>query len=137
MAKRMLDKFDNYWSKVNGIMGVAKLLDPRYKITLLEYYFEDIYRPSDEFDVERILQLCHDLANEYQEKFSPGSEAQFSSSTSCNIFVGGKVRLKKYDACVSLKKKRNQITSERLVNPQRNRFHVSNVEVLTCFQNWL
>ncbi|KAL4297663.1 hypothetical protein GQ457_12G003440 [Hibiscus cannabinus] len=113
MSKRMLDKFDKYWSKVNGIMGVATLLDPRYKTTLLEYYFEDIYGPSAEFEVERIVQLCQDLVNEYREKLSPGNEAHFSSTTSCNTTVGGKERLKKYDAYVSLKKqKKSKVVSE-------------------------
>ncbi|KAK9045232.1 hypothetical protein V6N11_059119 [Hibiscus sabdariffa] len=72
--------------------GVVELLvdrlDPRYKTTLLEYYFEDIYGPSAEFEVERIVQLCQDLVNEYREKSSPGSEAHFSSTTSCNSTLG-------------------------------------------------
>ncbi|KAL4326189.1 hypothetical protein GQ457_11G025140 [Hibiscus cannabinus] len=109
----MFDKFDKYWSKVNGIMGVATLLDPRYKTTLLEYYFEDIYGSFAEFEVERIVRLCQDLANEYREKLSPWSKAQFSNTTSCNTTMGGKERLKKYDAYVSMKKqKKSKVMSE-------------------------
>jgi len=32
MASRMILKFDKYWSVIHGIMGIASLLDPRYKM---------------------------------------------------------------------------------------------------------
>ena len=37
MAKKMLEKYDKYWSVVNELMAVATVLDPRYKIKLVEY----------------------------------------------------------------------------------------------------
>jgi len=39
----MLRKFDGYWSVIHDIMGVATILDPRYKMGLLEYYFDKLY----------------------------------------------------------------------------------------------
>lgn len=36
----MMTKFDKYWSDVHGIMGVAIVLDPRYKVVLLEFIFK-------------------------------------------------------------------------------------------------
>ena len=43
MAFRMLERFDSYWNVIHGVMAVATILDPRYKIELLEYYFPIIY----------------------------------------------------------------------------------------------
>ena len=68
MAEKMLQKFDSYWSVIHVIMGVATVLDPRYKMELLEFYFESIY-PMDFFSqVNRIRNLCYDLVSEYQAK---------------------------------------------------------------------
>ena len=43
MAFKMLEKFDCYWNVSHGVMAMATILDPRYKIELLEYYFPIIY----------------------------------------------------------------------------------------------
>ncbi|KAF8408768.1 hypothetical protein HHK36_004837 [Tetracentron sinense] len=43
MASNMLGKYDKYWLVIHGIMGVAAVLDPRYKMTLIEYYFPKLY----------------------------------------------------------------------------------------------
>ena len=42
MAKKLLNKFDKYWVVIHGIMGVAVVLDPRYKMEVLEFYFEKL-----------------------------------------------------------------------------------------------
>ncbi|KAL4351636.1 hypothetical protein GQ457_06G016480 [Hibiscus cannabinus] len=68
MARRMFAKFEKYWSVVNGIMGVATLLDPRYKTDFLECYFEDTYGVDAEYELEKIVQLCRDLVKEYEAK---------------------------------------------------------------------
>ncbi|KAE8658624.1 hypothetical protein F3Y22_tig00116971pilonHSYRG00993 [Hibiscus syriacus] len=68
MTKCMLEKFEKYWNDMNGIMGVATVLDPRYKTTLLEYYFENSYGITAEHEVERIVQLCRDLVTEYEAR---------------------------------------------------------------------
>lgn len=39
MASNMIRKNDKYLSDIHGIMGVAAVLDPRYKLVLIKYYF--------------------------------------------------------------------------------------------------
>ncbi|KAA3473219.1 zinc finger BED domain-containing protein RICESLEEPER 2-like [Gossypium australe] len=39
MAQLMLEKYSKYWIGVNGLMGVATILDPRYKMALIRFYF--------------------------------------------------------------------------------------------------
>jgi len=35
----MIAKFDKYWGVINEVMAVGIVLDPRYKIDLLDYIF--------------------------------------------------------------------------------------------------
>jgi len=39
MASNMVVKFEKYWSEIHRVMGVAIVLDPQYKLKLLEYFF--------------------------------------------------------------------------------------------------
>ncbi|KAL8497790.1 hypothetical protein ACS0TY_021212 [Phlomoides rotata] len=85
MAIRMLDKFEKYWFQINGIMGVATILDPRYKLRLLHFYFPLIYPNGEDAkrEIERIQGICYNLLNEYSLK-SKASEvgASYQSSAS-------------------------------------------------------
>lgn len=48
MATQMMNKFKSYWSVIHDIMGVTTVLDPRYKMSLLEYYYKKLY-PIDAY----------------------------------------------------------------------------------------
>jgi Domain of unknown function (DUF4413) len=39
MASKILEKFEKYWSEIHGVMGVATVLDPRFKNQILEFYY--------------------------------------------------------------------------------------------------
>ncbi|KAF7812855.1 zinc finger BED domain-containing protein RICESLEEPER 2-like [Senna tora] len=39
MTTKMLSKFDKYWGVASIVMAVAVILDPRYKLKVVEYYF--------------------------------------------------------------------------------------------------
>ncbi|GJZ47739.1 zinc finger BED domain-containing protein RICESLEEPER 2-like protein [Tanacetum coccineum] len=43
MASKMLEKFNKYWSVISGVMGMAAVLDPRYKMKFLELLLPKIY----------------------------------------------------------------------------------------------
>ena len=102
MAEKMLQKFDSYWSVIHVIMGVAIVLDPRYKMELLEFYFESIY-PMDYFlQVNRIRNLCYDLVSEYQAKKHQDSTSSFESQ---DVVSDGKSKLCDYDRYIERKKR--------------------------------
>ncbi|XP_038994268.1 zinc finger BED domain-containing protein RICESLEEPER 2-like [Hibiscus syriacus] len=66
MVLVMLEKYNKYWADVNGLMGVATILDPRFKLKLICFYFEKFY---DAFivqaEIDRIEGLLHELVDEY------------------------------------------------------------------------
>ncbi|KAH1228970.1 Zinc finger BED domain-containing protein RICESLEEPER 2 [Glycine max] len=73
MAKNMMIKFDKYWGVIHNVMGVATVLDPRYKMELLEYYYEKLYEHDSFTQVRGIQQLCYDLVSDYQMKMNKDS----------------------------------------------------------------
>ncbi|KAL1358475.1 hypothetical protein AAHE18_04G035300 [Arachis hypogaea] len=82
MACSMRVKFDKYWEEIHGMMGVAVILDPRYKLARLEYKFSMLCQNQDEClsKIERIKQICYELLHEYQQNPSNSSNA-FEDST--------------------------------------------------------
>ncbi|XP_039063541.1 zinc finger BED domain-containing protein RICESLEEPER 2-like [Hibiscus syriacus] len=69
MVLVMLEKYNKYWADVNGLMDVATILDPRFKLKLIRFYFEKNY---DEFivqaEIDRIEGLLHELVDDYGYK---------------------------------------------------------------------
>ncbi|CAL5344289.1 unnamed protein product [Camellia sinensis] len=112
MASKMLGKFDKYWVIIHGLIGVAVVLDPRYKLSVLEFYFDKLYGDTAEEEIAKIRQLCYDLLQEYQRKLSLGTDANVESSTSLNF--GDSEVVSDYDLFISRKrrKKVNHVTSE-------------------------
>jgi hypothetical protein len=39
MSSKMIDKFDKYWKDIKGPMGIATILDPRFKTDYLLGFF--------------------------------------------------------------------------------------------------
>ena len=55
MGLKIKDKFEKYWNVFRGILYVATVLDLRYKMKLIEYYFPQIYGSDcSDFEIDRI-----------------------------------------------------------------------------------
>ncbi|WOL18154.1 zinc finger BED domain-containing protein RICESLEEPER 2-like [Canna indica] len=69
MTFKMKDKFDKYWGECNLLMTIASILDPRYKMQLVIFYFSKIY--LIEFEAKRKIDVVkyaiYDLYNYYVE----------------------------------------------------------------------
>ena len=65
MVESMLAKFNSYWANVSVVMAVPAILDPRYKMKLLEFYYSNIYGDNFDLEIEKIKNLCYDLLDEY------------------------------------------------------------------------
>ena len=64
----MLEKFDCYWNMIHGIMAVVTLLDLRYKIELLEYYFPIIYGDEADYKIQRVRDICYEMICDYSSR---------------------------------------------------------------------
>ena len=65
MAKKMFDKFEKYWNIIHTVLSVAVVLDPRYKMKVVEYYFPGIYGDDGILEVDHVKRTCYDLLSEY------------------------------------------------------------------------
>ncbi|KAL4272047.1 hypothetical protein GQ457_13G019740 [Hibiscus cannabinus] len=71
MVLVMLEKYNKYWVDVNGLMGVATILDPRFKMKLIRFYFAKIYDElTVQTEIDRIQDLLRELVDEYGHKNS-------------------------------------------------------------------
>ena len=69
MSIKMKEKFNKYWSDVHGLMAVAAVLDPRFKLHLLNALFHKIHG-SESVAVEssnKVKDLLYNLVLEYQD----------------------------------------------------------------------
>ncbi|KAH9762891.1 BED-type domain-containing protein [Citrus sinensis] len=79
MAYHMREKFDKYWEssgKINKILIVASILDPRAKMDFAKHIFEIIFA-NDGWKVEEMTKAVKDLLNDLYDAYS----AMCSSST--------------------------------------------------------
>ncbi|KAE8709865.1 hypothetical protein F3Y22_tig00110328pilonHSYRG00714 [Hibiscus syriacus] len=67
MGERMLVKIDKYWSIIHGVMGVAVVLDPRYKFKMMEYAFPKIYGfEKSDVEIVKLKVLVSRLFQDYE-----------------------------------------------------------------------
>ncbi|KAA8542651.1 hypothetical protein F0562_023850 [Nyssa sinensis] len=74
MASMMKAKFDKYWSECNLLMTIAAILDPRYKMIIVNYCFLDIYiyiyiyiylEAEANKNIATVKQALYEIYNEY------------------------------------------------------------------------
>ncbi|KAL6181331.1 hypothetical protein ACLB2K_047986 [Fragaria x ananassa] len=58
------EKFEKYWGVI-GTVAVATILDPRYKLKLIEFYFKQVYPRRVALEVDRVMKFAYDLVKEY------------------------------------------------------------------------
>ncbi|CAN0838863.1 Putative AC transposase [Linum grandiflorum] len=78
MAEQMLIKFDRYWEVIEGPLAIAVVLDPRYRLKMVEWAFAIIYGDRARSELDKIKYLIHDLLDEYK-KIEESSDISSSS----------------------------------------------------------
>jgi len=66
MTTSMVLKFNKYWGVISGVMTISIVLDPKYKIDLLDYFPLKIYGEESDCEIEKVKTLCNDLVREYE-----------------------------------------------------------------------
>lgn len=68
MIKNMKKKFDKYWGSCNLLMAIGAILDPRFKMRLVEFAFSKIYSENDaRTNLMKVRDALHSLFFEYVE----------------------------------------------------------------------
>ena len=62
----MVLKFNKYWVVINEVMVIHIVLNPMYKIDLLDYFFPKIYGEESYCEIEKVKTICKDLVKEYE-----------------------------------------------------------------------
>jgi hypothetical protein len=66
MAGKMAQKFEKYWGECNLLMSIVVVLDPRYKMKLINFCFPLIY-PDSEYAqyIQNVMAVLHELFEVY------------------------------------------------------------------------
>ncbi|KAH9705268.1 BED-type domain-containing protein [Citrus sinensis] len=83
MAYSMKEKFDKYWEstgKINKMLIIASILDPRAKMDFAKHIFEIIFG-NDSLMVEQMTKAVKDLLNEFYDAYSA-----FSASSTPSMY---------------------------------------------------
>lgn len=76
MARKMIEKYDKYWSGSHGLLAVAVVLDPRFKLSFIKYYYIKMYGEFGLEMVEKVKNNCCDLLTIYESKLKKRSEEE-------------------------------------------------------------
>ncbi|GJS91446.1 zinc finger BED domain-containing protein RICESLEEPER 2-like protein [Tanacetum coccineum] len=71
MGKEMKTKFEKYWDEYCKVLSFAIIMDPRYKVKIIEYCLSKLEMATEvrEEKVEDIVECLYDLYNEYEFSF--------------------------------------------------------------------
>ena len=61
MAGQMIMKFDKYWAQIHGILVTNVILDPRFMMQLVNYYFPQLYGEGATNEIRRLRNLSNEL----------------------------------------------------------------------------
>jgi hypothetical protein len=93
MALSMIAKFEKYWDTMHGLLSIASILDPRYKMKMIQFFFPKIYPVDPVSEMERVKQLFYDLVEEYQIRSKQSQELAKASSHSSSSRTAKKARI--------------------------------------------
>jgi len=68
MTSKMIEKFDKYWSKMNGLLAVASILNLRTSWIVWIFYFKEIYKGEATHEIERITTFGVWCSSGYQDR---------------------------------------------------------------------
>jgi hypothetical protein len=65
IAKEMHERFDKYWKDCNLVLAIAVVMDPRFKMKLVEFSYSKIYGVEAAKYVKVVDDALHDLYKDY------------------------------------------------------------------------
>ncbi|XP_072149623.1 zinc finger BED domain-containing protein RICESLEEPER 2-like [Setaria viridis] len=65
IAKDVHERFDKYWKDCNVMLAIAVVMDPRFKMKIVEFSYSKIYGPKGVKYVKVVDDAVHELYKEY------------------------------------------------------------------------
>ncbi|XP_066160363.1 zinc finger BED domain-containing protein RICESLEEPER 2-like [Oryza sativa Japonica Group] len=160
MSVDMVEKFDKYWSDIQGLMGIATLFDPRFKSEMLYMCFEWLLGKTSalcDVEVSKVTTLLATLMDEYnvpeeEDNIEPSTlslgSMEVISSFSERVArkrpasVRFQSELDRYldDELIPISTKDFKVldcTSGRVLSEHRSRLIAEMLEALMCLQDWI
>lgn len=98
VALKMKDKFDMYWSKCSLSSAIAAILDPRFKMKLVEYYYGQIYGSTAPDRIKEVSAGLRELFSEYSmASSSPDEDSALPGSSLPSTSKASRDKLKGFD----------------------------------------
>ena len=99
MASSMVTKFDKYWEDSYGVMSMATILDPRFKMKILEYFFPLIYGDDKEkVHLLNVKTICEGIYQQYDSRCVSQTSSDDSVPTSSTQNATSSVETESLDA---------------------------------------
>uniref|UniRef100_A0A8I7BBL9 BED-type domain-containing protein n=1 Tax=Hordeum vulgare subsp. vulgare TaxID=112509 RepID=A0A8I7BBL9_HORVV len=89
VAKDMYEKFDKYWKDCNLVLAVAVVMDPRFKMKLVEFSYSKIYGVEAAKYVKVVNDSVHDLFKDYVAQPLPLTPAYVEQGKTDNVTANG------------------------------------------------
>lgn len=86
MVGAMKAKFDKYWHEYSVILAMAAVLDPRFKLSLLDYCFSKL---DDSTSAQKVVHVSDKLELLFKAYSKPDTEAAPSTRDNTNESVAG------------------------------------------------
>ncbi|CAM8948829.1 unnamed protein product [Rhodiola kirilowii] len=85
MGSKLRAKFDRYWGKCGLVLAISAVLDPRFKMKLVEYYYPQIYASEPSDRINDVSMSLRNLFNAYSISPSWSSVDQGSVITTSSL----------------------------------------------------
>ncbi|KAL4555180.1 hypothetical protein LXL04_037791 [Taraxacum kok-saghyz] len=72
LVEKMKTKFDKYLATCGPALAIATILDPRFKMKLVEYYYKQIYDSEAPEKIREVSDNVRELFNDYSSESEPG-----------------------------------------------------------------
>ncbi|KAG6516028.1 hypothetical protein ZIOFF_026475 [Zingiber officinale] len=85
MATNMKVKFEKYWDIMNCLLAIGSILDPRYKMKTVQFYYPLVYGDMSSYEIETLKKKLCDMVEEYEKKSKQSQKVKNSQSSSLRL----------------------------------------------------
>ncbi|XP_027075871.2 zinc finger BED domain-containing protein RICESLEEPER 2-like [Coffea arabica] len=137
MAGSMSTKFDKYWGESNVLLSLGAILDPRYKIFLINHAFPVIY---DEDAAPRFMAEIRDILYELYNEYVDCHVVSHSEQQRRKIEISHLVEMAADILSVPVTTVASESTFSaggRVIDDRRASMSVETVQMLLCGNDWI